>query len=136
LERLSELREDEVILNEIETSSFELKDKIFISLQNKEFVAYVSAITPINTFYTTRKLINKASAFIAIEDLLKIVEIAKSNIQIYENALTIGFKDFEDAVQHESAVAENLDAIITRNEKDFKNGSMQIYSPADFLKAL
>ncbi|MDQ3635306.1 MAG: PIN domain-containing protein [Aridibacter sp.] len=111
-------------------------DKIFISLQNKEFVAYVSAITPINTFYTTRKLINKASAFIAIEDLLKIVEIAKSNIQIYENALTIGFKDFEDAVQHESAVAENLDAIITRNEKDFKNGSMQIYSPADFLKAL
>jgi predicted nucleic acid-binding protein len=111
-------------------------DKIFISLQNKEFVAYVSAITPINTFYTTRKLIDKASAFIAIEDLLKIVEIAKSSNQIYENALTIGFKDFEDAVQHESAVAENLDAIITRNEKDFKNGSMQIYSPADFLKAL
>ena len=54
-------------------------DKIFISLQNKEFEGYVSAITPINTFYTTRKEIDKAIAYTAIEELLKIVEITKSN---------------------------------------------------------
>lgn len=30
-------------------------DEIFVRLQNKEFRAYISAITPINAFYTTRK---------------------------------------------------------------------------------
>jgi hypothetical protein len=65
-----------------------------------------------------------------------IVEIAKSNNSIYQNALTLGFKDFEDAVQHESAIAENLDAIVTRNTKDYKNSSIDVYSPDGFLQFL
>ncbi len=38
-------------------------DEIFIRLQNKEFKAYISAITPINAFYTTRKEKGKDVAF-------------------------------------------------------------------------
>ena len=111
-------------------------DKIFISLQNKEFEGFVSAITPINTFYTTRKEINKAIAFTAVEELLKIVKIAKSNNSIYQNALPPEFDDYEDAVQHESAVAENLDAIVTRNTKDYKNSTIKVYSPSESLNFL
>ncbi|MGI8545656.1 MAG: type II toxin-antitoxin system VapC family toxin [Aridibacter sp.] len=97
---------------------------------------FVSSITPINAFYTIRKEKNKNVAFVSVEGLMNPVEISRTDKQVLQSAFTINFNDYEDAVQHESAVAENLDAIVTRNEKDFKNGSLQIYSPADFLKAL
>jgi predicted nucleic acid-binding protein len=111
-------------------------DEIFTRLQHNEFEAFVSPITPINVFYATRKEIDRATAFLAIESLLKSVQITKSNNQIYQNALSINFKDYEDAVQHESAIAENLDAIVTRNTKDFMNATMKVYSPNEFLEVL
>lgn len=111
-------------------------DEIFIRLRNNDFEAFVSAITPINVFYTTRKEIDKATAFIAIEELLKLVQIAESNNQIYQNALSLNFNDYEDAVQHECAASENLDSIVTRNTKDYKNSSVKIYSPTEFLQIL
>jgi predicted nucleic acid-binding protein len=111
-------------------------NEIFSRLQNNEFEAFVSPITPINVFYTTRKETDRATAFLAIEDLLKAVQITKSNNLICQNALSLGYKDFEDAVQHESAVAENLDAIVTRNTKDFANATVKVYSPIEFLTVL
>ncbi len=111
-------------------------DEIFIRLKNNDFEAFVSAITPINVFYTTRKEKDKATAFSAIEELLKLVQIAESNNQIYQNALALNFNDYEDAVQHECAVVENLDAIVTRNTKDFKNSTINVYSPGEFLQFL
>lgn len=111
-------------------------DELFIKLENSDFEAYVSPVTPINVFYTTRKERDKATAFIANTEFLKLVQIFKSNNSIHQNALSINFNDYEDAVQHECAVAENLDAIVTRNAKDFKNSSVKVYSPADFLRFL
>jgi predicted nucleic acid-binding protein len=111
-------------------------DEIFTRLQNNEFEAFVSPITPINVFYTTRKEIDRATAFLAVESLLKSVQITKSNNQTYQNALSVNFKDYEDSVQHESAIAENLDAIVTRNTKDFVNATVKIYSPNEFLEVL
>ena len=34
-------------------------------------------------------------------------------------ALNANFKDFEDAIQYSTAVINQLDAIITRNQQDF-----------------
>lgn len=115
---------------------FKAADEIFTRLQNYEYEAFVSAITPINVFYTTRKEKNKATAFIAVEELLKLVQITESGNYIYRNALTLNFNDYEDAVQHECATAENLDAIVTRNIKDYKNATVAVYSPDVFLQIL
>ena len=110
--------------------------EIFTRLAKKEFQVFVSSITPINTFYTTRKEKGKPIAFQSVQMLLQIVEIAHSDKQTFQNALKSNFKDFEDAVQNESAIAENLDAIVTRNKKDFTNSTIQVYSPQEFLAVL
>ena len=111
-------------------------DEIFIRLQNKEFRAYTSAITPINAFYTTRKEKGKDVAFKTVEGLLKLVEVCRTNKSVLQNAFTLNFADYEDAVQCASAMAENLDAIVTRNTKDYKNSSVKVYSPGEFLQFL
>jgi predicted nucleic acid-binding protein len=111
-------------------------DEIFVRLQNKEFEAFISTITPINAFYTTRKEKGKDVAFKAVEGLVKIVEICRTDKSVLQNAFALGFTDFEDAVQCASAMAENLDAIVTRNTKDYKNSTVKIYSPNEFLQVL
>lgn len=111
-------------------------DEIFVRLQNKEFQAFVSPITPINVFYTTHKEKDKPTAFAAIEELLKVVEITRSDKYSLQNALLLNLSDYEDAVQHECALAENLDAIVTRNTKDYKNARIKICSSHDFLESL
>ena len=110
--------------------------EILVCAARKQITVYVSPITPINAFYKTRKEKGKGIAFQAIEKLLKIVHIAKSNNTIYQNALSINFNDYEDAVQHECAVAENLDAMVTRNVKDYKNAVLKVYSPTEFLQVI
>ena len=50
-------------------------EEIFLVVQTGEFTGYISDITPINAFYTTRKEIaGKDVAFKAVEGLMKIVE--------------------------------------------------------------
>lgn len=71
-----------------------------------------------------------------IEKLLKIVKICTADSRILQSALASPITDYEDAVQHESAVTENIDAIVTRNTKDFKNASVKIFSPNEFLQFL
>ena len=111
-------------------------DEIFVRLENNKFEGFVSAITPINVFYVTRKEKGKDVAFQAVADLFKVVEIARNDKLVFQNALSLNFNDYEDAVQCACAVAGNLDAIVTRDTKDFTNSPIQIYSPTEFLKQI
>ena len=44
--------------------------------------------------------------------------------------------DYEDALQHASALNNNVDCIVTRNKKDFKDSSLPIYTPEELLENL
>jgi predicted nucleic acid-binding protein len=111
-------------------------NEIFVRMQNLEFEGFVSPITPINAFYTAKKEIGLATAFASVENLLEVVEICRSDKQTLKNAFSLDFKDYEDAVQCASAIAEGLDAIVTRNTRDFTNSPIEVYPPADFLAHL
>ncbi|MDQ3219848.1 MAG: PIN domain-containing protein [Acidobacteriota bacterium] len=115
---------------------FDDADEIFVRLQNLEFDGYIAAITPINAFYTCRKEIGKGSAFEAVGELLGLVEVCPVGKDVLQRAFSLDFSDFEDAVQCASAMAESLDAIVTRNTKDYKNSPMQVHSPSEFLEVL
>ena len=45
-------------------------------------------------------------------------------------------KDFEDAVQTETAIYNNIDIIITRDKKDYNNSGLQIFSPTEYINKL
>jgi hypothetical protein len=47
-----------------------------------------------------------------------------------------GVADFEDAFLQHSAVLAEADCIVTRNAPDFRESSLVIHSPAQFLAAL
>ena len=97
---------------------------------------FISAITPINGFYITRKNKDIGTARQAVDELLAKVAVCPLDQRILEQGRKTPFKDYEDAVQHASALASGLDAIVTRNLKDYKNATLPVFSPTDFLAKL
>ena len=71
-----------------------------------------------------------------LEKLLCLVKICSVNSTILQKAINSPITDYEDAVQHDYALAENLDALVTRNTKDYKNSSVKVYTPTKFLQFL
>lgn len=98
--------------------------------------AYVSAITPVNVFYIARKLKGIETARQAVIELLATLRVCPLDQAALEKALTLPFSDYEDAVQLASALANRLDALITRNLEDYKNAALPVFSPSEFLARL
>ncbi|HEY0101293.1 MAG TPA: PIN domain-containing protein [Pyrinomonadaceae bacterium] len=97
---------------------------------------YVSGITPINVFYLMRKAKGIDKARQAIGDLLIAFQVCPITHTVLKDACALPFADYEDAAQHASATASSLDAIVTRNLDDYKNATLPVYSPSDFLNHL
>jgi predicted nucleic acid-binding protein len=111
-------------------------EEIVLRLAKKDFDGYISGITAINVYYTGRKLKGKDYTLKAVRRLLRLVEVCATDKRVLQDAFLLNFNDYEDAVQAACAAAENLDAIVTRNTKDYKNSSVKIYSPTEFIQLI
>lgn len=120
---------DRVPFVEAATQLFELHEEGRIDI-------FVAAITPINVFYITRKNKGVETARRAVNELLATIAVCPLDHSTLKNAGQLNFRDFEDAVQHESAVATGLDAVITRDVGDYANAKLRVFSPSTFLEHL
>jgi hypothetical protein len=62
------------------------------------------------------------------------VKILPCNEKIIELGLNSDFNDFEDAVQYFTAIQNKLNAIITRNTKDFKKSEIPVLTAEEYIK--
>ena len=101
-----------------------------------DYVAWVCATTVTTVFYLTRRHLGAAATVEKLKDLTSNCSVAPVNRAVIDSALESTFPDFEDAVLHHSAVIAGAHCIVTRNEADFRDSSLLVYSPAQFLAAL
>jgi predicted nucleic acid-binding protein len=104
--------------------------------QQGMFDTYISGISPVNIFYIARKAKSSDELRRALGQLLRTARVCPLDHSILTDALASPISDYEDAVQHACAVAAGLDAIVTRNLADYKNATLPVYSPTDFLDHL
>lgn len=97
---------------------------------------FVSAITPVNLFYIARKLKDRTAAFEAVAEVLAVMSVCPVDQTTLQTGLTLPFSDYEDAVQHASASGYGLEAIVTRNTKDFVGATVAVFSPSELLAQL
>ncbi len=101
-----------------------------------EINGFLSASSIATIYYIAQKALSRKKAEKEIELLTEIFGIAPVNKNVIVDALKLGFKDFEDAIIHESARCVNADGIVTRNVKDFKKAKIKVYTPAGLLNSL
>ncbi|AEV34081.1 hypothetical protein Oweho_3128 [Owenweeksia hongkongensis DSM 17368] len=102
----------------------------------KNYTIQISSLSVVNISYTTQKTHDTSMANLAVASMLQSFELTPINQQIIEQSHLSGWKDFEDAVQYYSALHENADAIITRNQKDYEESKIPILNPEEGLKWL
>jgi len=96
---------------------FQNAERLFQAISNGQVVGYVTATTLTDIFYIARRQtqsLDKAKQ--AVSEMLTAMVICPVDIF--------------------SAVAQGLDAIVTRNAKDFSGSTLPIYSPTDLLDQL
>lgn len=96
---------------------------------------YVSASAITDIYYIAYKQIKDRGLVLdLIKRLLMVVSIAAVTEQEIRNALETEWKDFEDAVQYSVALLNEMEGLVTRNPRDYKEADISIWSPEQILK--
>lgn len=101
-----------------------------------EVSGYLCASTVTTLFYLASKTVGKEQAHTHLSMLLRVFDVAAVNRTVIESALASQFSDFEDAVLYYAAAHAGLDAIVTRNPRDFKLAKIPVYQPNELLVVL
>lgn len=109
---------------------------VFDGAERGDYYLHICALSFTTMFYSLRKILSREDRINALTQLKEAMEIAEVDANVIDMALKSGWKDFEDAVQNFSAVADpQVSAIITRNTKDFKDSSLEVVDSVDFLNS-
>ncbi|MBN1637387.1 MAG: PIN domain-containing protein [Ignavibacteriales bacterium] len=121
----------------LDREPFSLPAAILLSkVESKKLVGFLGATTITTIYYIARKTVGSEQARTEIDKLFKLFEVAPIDKPILESAVKSEISDFEDAVLHEAGKNVEVDAIVTRNPKDFKKGTLPVYSSEELLKLL
>lgn len=114
------------------------KKQLFALILKDDIEVYIPSCS-IDTIYyilnSSMKIKGEKSKGL-ITTLLKYTNTLQLTDKIINNALKSDFKDFEDALINYTAMDKNMDLIITFNKKDFKNSSLDILTPLEFIQLL
>lgn len=113
---------------------YQESQELFTLADRKKVKLYISALTFANTYYILSRFYTSDEAKKILSKFKVLVEVLPTTNKIIDLALASDFKDFEDAVQFYTAIENNIDIIITRNKKDFKNNLIPIFTAKEFLK--
>jgi predicted nucleic acid-binding protein len=113
---------------------YEEAAELFSRSDKKEVSLAISSLTFANTNYVLSKLKSPKVAREILRKFKVLVEILSLDDKITELALSDDdFPDFEDGLQYYSAVENQIDVIIARNKKDFRNSKIPILTAKEFL---
>ena len=107
------------------------------AIESGQVIGFISATTVTDVHYLVRRQTQSPeAAMIAVTRLLALMEICTVDRGVLEQALTLNFRDFEDAVQVACAMALKLTAIVTRDVAGFAGSPISVLSPEELKTQL
>jgi predicted nucleic acid-binding protein len=107
--------------------------KLFSRLRRSKTKCVTSPVVVANLYYLLAKLRSKPYALERIRRLRRLVGIAAMDEAVVDAALSAPRKDFEDSLQYECALRNDIPTLITRNTRDFPKDRITVLDPADYL---
>lgn len=109
--------------------------KILSLCESKEIKGFVTPVIISNVYYLLRQTAKHEKVIEKLKLLVSITEILIIDKDVILQALNSDFKDLEDALQNYSAeLDKEIDLILTRNTKDFKNSLLAVMTPDNYMK--
>jgi len=109
--------------------------RIFSLADKKEIQISVSALSFATTNYILLQSKKSDEAKQILRKLKLIVQVLSLDDKIVELALNDSdFKNFEDGLQYYTALENGLDAVITRNLKDFRKAIIPVMTADQYIQ--
>ena len=111
--------------------------KVLSLCESREIKGFITSVIISNVYYILRQTSTHEKVIEKLKQLITITEVLTTDKKIVLKALNSKFNDFEDALQNYSAESDGqIDLIVTRNVKDFKNSSLGVMTPDNYLKTV
>lgn len=95
---------------------------------------FMSALSYSNIYYIAKKTTSHQSCVAIMKKLSSLIKTVDVTTEIIDLSISSDFKDFEDSIQYYTALTvKNIDAIITRNPKDFKLSTIPLLLPQEVI---
>ena len=108
--------------------------KLFTLSVAKELTLYISAISYNNIYYLFQRSYTHAETITLLKSLMTATQIVEVGPAVISQSLYANFRDFEDAIQYYCALGvPGLEAIVTRNTKDFRKSQLPVLNPVEAL---
>jgi len=108
--------------------------RLFTLASKKLITAYVSSLTLVTTHFIVSRELTETETRKVIRRFKSIANVLDLKDGYINMALDSDFKDFEDAIKYHTALSNNLDAIITRNKRDFRKSHIPVYTTEEYLE--
>ncbi|NJM63112.1 MAG: PIN domain-containing protein [Oscillatoriales cyanobacterium RU_3_3] len=115
---------------------FTESDRILTLAEEGTIQGYISASTFSDLYYIIRRDKGRDWTLDFLRQLATFCQVATVDNSVISMALTSTFKDFEDAIQYSSAIVNQIDAIVTRNPRDFPVTAPRIVTPDRLIQEL
>jgi predicted nucleic acid-binding protein len=110
--------------------------RFFVDAELGKIELFASALTFCNMSYIVRKLKTPAEFQALLSDLLQLIAVTSIDGLVLHQAIAANYKDFEDAVQYQSALnTYGLTHLVTRNKADFTETTLPIFSPSEYWQS-
>jgi predicted nucleic acid-binding protein len=113
---------------------FDDASRLFGLIDKQIIAGNITATTITDIYYISKKEKGHFETLNFIINLIKVVDVIGVDKEVILNAIASDMKDFEDAIQASAAKLNDIEMIITRNKSDFKNTSLAVLSPEEFLE--
>lgn len=111
--------------------------KVLSLCESREITGFLTSVIISSVYYLLRRSSTHEKVIEKLTQLITITEVLTTDKDAVLKALNSNFRDFEDALQNYSAELNGqIDLILTRNIKDYKNSALGTMTPGNYLKAI
>lgn len=115
---------------------FDESEQVLSFVEQGDVEGYISGSTFSDLYYIIRKAKGRGPTLEFLRYISTFCQVATVDNSVISMALTSTFKDFEDAIQYSSAIVNQIDAIVTRNPRDFPVTAPRIVTPDRLIQEL
>ena len=112
---------------------YEISAQLLAYAETGKINGFIAPHSPTTLFYLIEKNQSSAHAKVTITSLLQVLEVASIDQSTIEQALSLPYRDFEDAVQMMAAVQCKAEYLVTRNAKDFQPAPLSVIQPSELI---
>jgi predicted nucleic acid-binding protein len=107
--------------------------EIFKKAEEKKIKLFTSSHSIATTHYLLKKYLEEKLLRDVLYNLLDYITVVAVDTDVLKKGLRSKHKDFEDSIQILCAsTIENIDCIVTRNIKDFRDSEILVLTPDEF----